>query len=140
MKIRLYQAIVFNGMSRMHCAKNGNLEWEKIWNERLNELQELLPSGGGLDSGIFIIRDTITAHNFVLTGKYHHMNEQGYYDGWYHWNAVVRPSFLSEIEVDIEWVDLPPPDRDSVDESICENIRDVLVSTNVDRYPPRRGE
>ena len=69
--------------------------------DRIEQLQEILPSGSGIDSGTSIDDDESSESKVVLTLGYHHMDENGYYCGWSYWKLSVIPTF-SGIDIDIE--------------------------------------
>jgi len=51
-----------------------------------------LPHGSGIDSGIKLDFDKSTGEKLILTTSFHHMNEGGYYDGWTSHQITVTPS------------------------------------------------
>lgn len=65
------------------------------WDEDLIvQLEAMLPRGSGVDSGTKIVCGSKpTPNKFTLEFAYHHMNENGFYDGWTHHKCVVVPSF-----------------------------------------------
>jgi hypothetical protein len=75
-----------------NCVKNNNTEWKIRWEEKLVELEGKLPHGSGVDNGVEIDMSS-TADKIVLTVSFHHMDENGFYDGWTDHKAIVRPSF-----------------------------------------------
>ena len=91
----LVQAIAAAADARRSCEKKGNDEWFKRWTERLEELGEQLPSGGGIDHGtaIDVERTALAGGAVVLATAYHHMNDNGFYDGWTEHVITVRPLF-----------------------------------------------
>ena len=64
-----------------------------VWFNKMASLVSLLPSGSGIDYGTKIIIDECKVDRLVLSAAYHHMNENGYYDGWTEHNIIVTPSF-----------------------------------------------
>ena len=79
-------------MAIENCKKSGNSEWLDKHTEKLIELEKRLPSGSGIDCGTKIERD-LKANQFKLTLSFHHMDENGFYDGWTDHAITVRPSF-----------------------------------------------
>jgi hypothetical protein len=59
----------------------------------LYRLQQLLPSGSGIDCGTKIDLDLSGGDKIVLAFSYHHMDQYGYYTLWTEHTAVVRPGF-----------------------------------------------
>jgi hypothetical protein len=68
-------------------------EWQEKWRNRLDRLQDMLPSGSGIDNGTKIDFDRSSESKIVLTAGYHHMNDGGYYDGWTDHTITIRPTF-----------------------------------------------
>lgn len=73
------------------AENNLNAQWGDIARDRLDQLVNLLPSGSGIDSGTKLI--SASASRIVLECSFHHMNEDGYYDGWTQHRITVRPTF-----------------------------------------------
>jgi hypothetical protein len=86
-----------------------NCEWHKTVNDsfiaecenRIEKLQNLLPSGSGIDSGCKIDIENSGRNKVVITFDYHHMNEDGYYVGWTNHKLIVVPSFVFDFEMRI---------------------------------------
>lgn len=74
-----------------NCVRTGNSHWEDRWDQRIEQLEELLPSGSGFDSGSRIVSIQDTRAKFVTC--FHHMDDNGYYDGWTHHEVIVTPRF-----------------------------------------------
>ena len=68
--------------ARLNCIAKGNQEWKGRHEDRIEELAKELPSGSGFDSGTKVDLDRSSGEVIVLTTAYHHMNENGFYDGW----------------------------------------------------------
>lgn len=77
-----------------NCVASGNVEWERAHLERIRTIERnYMPSGSGLDNGTRVDVDSCRANRIVFTTAYHHMNENGYYDGWTDHVVTVRPGF-----------------------------------------------
>lgn len=87
---RIYEALATAIDARENCAERGNHEWELRWQERIDQLMKLLPSGSGVDNGTQL--DGTRRGSLVLSCEFHHMSEHGYYDGWTHHRIIVEPS------------------------------------------------
>jgi hypothetical protein len=74
------------------CIKNSHLELMQI---RLEKILELLPSGSGIDSGIQFDEDKSNPNKLIFRFGFHHMNSDGYYDGWTEHKLVILPEFGS---------------------------------------------
>jgi hypothetical protein len=83
--------------ARLHCLSSNANESQAghvgTWDERIEQLLTLMPSGSGWDMGTKIDLDASHATKLVFYGEYHHMNDGGYYDGWTAHTITVTPSF-----------------------------------------------
>lgn len=70
-----------------------NREASEVYKERLEKMSEELPSGSGFDSGTDINLIKSSIKKLVFDTSFHHMNENGYYDGWTNHAVVIEPSF-----------------------------------------------
>lgn len=80
--------------ARRNCIQSGNAEWLKRHTDSIRKIErEWLPSGSGIDSGTTVDLDRSTPIHLVLLAPYHHLNDQGCYDGWTKYQINVRPTF-----------------------------------------------
>ena len=84
------------------------------------------PSGSGIDCGTHISASS-TSKQLVFTANYHHMTENGYYDGWTYYTIVVRPSLKYTIEITISG-----RDRNNVKDYLWDVYFNWLTSEFVD--------
>ena len=78
-----------------------NCQWHKTVNEnylsecesRITDLENLLPSGSGIDTGCKIDIEHSGENKIVITFGFHHMDEHGFYDGWTDHKLTVLPVF-----------------------------------------------
>lgn len=89
----IYQVIARAAQARKNCIKSSNEVWKIKWTEKLNEIEKLLPSGSGIDTDTKIDLDKTTSEKIVLKVSYHHMGEDGGYDGWTDHELIITPSF-----------------------------------------------
>jgi hypothetical protein len=69
-------------------------EWAGKHADSIDALvREHMPSGSGFDCGTKIDLDASHAEKLVFTTSFHHMNDDGYYDGWTEHTVTVTPSF-----------------------------------------------
>ena len=59
--------------------------------EEIERLMALMPSGSGWDCGTKVSEDS-KPDRLVFYGEFHHMDEQGSYDGWTDHSIIVTPS------------------------------------------------
>lgn len=75
------------------CTLSGNHEWAEKWDDYILAECEKLPSGSGIDSGMEMVREECTPKKIVFSFGFHHLNENGYYDGWTHHKLIITPAF-----------------------------------------------
>ena len=77
-------------------------DWRDKHQEDLDKLvANRLPSGSGWDLGTTVDMTVSTGDKLVLTGSYHHMDENGGYDGWTEHVVTIRPSLQYGITITI---------------------------------------
>ncbi len=79
-----------------NCEISGNQEWHRAQHrDRLKSiLRNYLPSGCGFDNGTEIDIENSSSEKLVFHTSFHHMNENGMYDGWTEHKITVKPSFF----------------------------------------------
>lgn len=84
-------------------------EWLKTVNEHhlaqcesnLDYLEDLLPSGSGIDSGCTIDREKSGSKKIIISFSYHHMDENGMYCGWTDHDLIVTPNLTDGFDLRI---------------------------------------
>jgi hypothetical protein len=106
-----------------NCVVSNNTEWADRHEECIHTLVEThLPRGNGFGDTKFVPeRSTPTRLRFAIA--YHHMNEDGYYDGWSDHVVDVRPQFAG---LDIR---VSGRNRNDIKEYIHEAFFDALLET-----------
>ncbi len=100
MKAALYKHIASALIAIENCRKDNNHEWLIRHNSRLDHIERnYLPSGSGVDSGTKIDREKSRENRIVLTTAFHHMNEQGCYDGWTEHDIIITPDLFCDFSV-----------------------------------------
>lgn len=93
--MKFYQAIASAMLARANCERSGNSEWHAKHTERIRALvREHAVSGSGFDSGTSFSFDASHPDRLVFVVEFHHMSEQGYYDGWTSHFVIVTPSLV----------------------------------------------
>jgi len=87
-----YQVIAAAVQARINCQERSNTEWFERWTETIEKETGNLPSGSGIDSGVKFDYDASMPEKLVFTFGYHHMDENGMYDGWTEHTLIVTPS------------------------------------------------
>ena len=118
--IKLVELIATAIDARKRCLENGN-DYAAKWDSTLDQCDDLLPSGSGLDSGSKIDRDRSTGDRVLINTSYHHMTEHGFYDGWTEHVISARPSFVLGIDLKISG-----RDRNDIKEMIAQSFESVL--------------
>ena len=78
--------------ARENCVLSGNDDWFNKHKQSIETMMENAPDGGGFDRGT-TLDDKSTYDKVIFNTEYHHMNTDGYYDGWTRHKIVVTPSF-----------------------------------------------
>lgn len=94
MKGKLYQVLASKIDARLRCGETGNGEWFNRHKDDILKLTDELPHGSGIDGENKIDLDKSTGEKIVIHTSFHHMNENGYYDGWTDHTLTVRPSLI----------------------------------------------
>ena len=119
MATKLYAQISSALVAMRNCQKTNNSEWEAKHLDTIENLVRELPSGGGFDSGTSIDLDASQENKLVLNTAFHHMTDNGMYDGWTEHTVIIRPSF------DGFTVDVKGRDRNDIKDYIAQSFYDV---------------
>lgn len=87
--------------ARANCIKAGNLDWAEKHEAAIRAIEEALPYGSGFDSGTTISLIHSDPEKLVFYTAFHHMNENGMYDGWTDHTVTVKPSLMYGYRVGI---------------------------------------
>lgn len=80
--------------ARANCVESGNAEWHGRHSHAIHALvRALMPSGSGIDAGTKIDLPASTPDKLVFTTAFHHMDQNGFYDGWTEHTVRVTPTF-----------------------------------------------
>lgn len=89
-------AIASSFQAYLNCKAKEDDHWQGIHAERIENLtHEFLPHGSGFDwsNGADFDFSSSRMDRLVFRTAFHHMNENGYYDGWTEHNVIVTPAF-----------------------------------------------
>ena len=84
--MKLYEAIAQNSalVKRIESGYYASPEQNRIlsdaYEDRVERIAAILPSGGGFDSGTKLV--FADDSRIVFETEFHHMNDGGFYDGW----------------------------------------------------------
>lgn len=106
-----------------------------IHNATIKTCVDLLPSGSGWDKGTDIDLDASHANKIALFGAYHHMNENGFYDGWTEHTITVKPSLTSDFDLRISG-----PNRNDIKDYLYQTFdyalrADIAYAIYLPRFP-----
>ena len=84
-------------------------DWHKVVNDeymgecedRIYKLEQLLPSGSGIDSGCKIDVEKSSSDKVIITFGYHFLNDAGYYDGWGEYKLIIKPKLSNDFDLRI---------------------------------------
>ena len=127
-----YQVIATAVQARINCGRPNvdgtiNQEWFDRWTKTIEEETAELPSGSGIDSAPKFDFDASTPEKLVFDFGYHHMNENGMYDGWTEHSLIVTPSLQFGFRIRITG-----KDRNQVKDYLYETFQYAL-SEDVDQ-------
>ena len=104
---KLYQILAGSVQARLNCLEHEERTNEKHdWTDKHTDtiktlVKNFMPSGSGIDCGTKIDLDQSTGEKLVFHFSYHHMNENGMYDGWTEHKLTVTPSLQFKINLSI---------------------------------------
>jgi len=99
---KIYQLLATKLDARARCLEKGNTEWFAHHEVAiLDIMRDTAPSGSGIDNGTSIDLDKSTGNRLVFDMSFHHMDENGMYDGWTDHTIIVKPSLIFDIDVKI---------------------------------------
>lgn len=123
MNTPMYKALAraFDAFQRTTRDPSFPADVARSWRDTIRHVEKTaLPQGSGFDAGTRFDFDASTPECLVLHTQFHHMDDNGSYDGWTSHTIRVRPSFLYDFELTING-------RDRND--IKDYIYDVFSST-----------
>jgi hypothetical protein len=94
---------LYSELSRLiQARKTSKPEWAERHTDTIESLvKEHMPSGSGFDSGTKIDLDASHAEKLVFYTSFHHLNGQGFYDGWTEHTVTVTPSLSGDFHLRI---------------------------------------
>lgn len=99
---KVYQAIASSFNAMLNCEKSGNSEWYEKHNDKINDIcDNYMPHGSGFDSGTKFDFDKSKPEKLVFNIDYHHMDYNGYYDGWSEMTVTITPSLQFDFNMRI---------------------------------------
>lgn len=120
----IYQVLATRVDAYRRCVERGNAEWEAKHHTSIVKLMAATaPHGSGIDNGTEIDFDASTGEKLVFHTSFHHMNENGMYDGWTEHTVTVVPSLTSRFDLKIGG-----RNRNDIKEYLHEVFREWLLA------------
>lgn len=131
MKTRKLYQVIANKVAAWHNCQNSdylNQEWQDRHEDDVEQLvKDHMPSGSGFDAGTTIDWDRSTGEKLVFHTSFHHMDDNGSYDGWTEHDVVVKPSLIHEFIIDVKG-----RNRNDIKEFIAESF-DYSLSKEIEQ-------
>lgn len=89
-----YQELAVRLQAIENCIKSNNQEWQEKHEVAIEDIMKTAPSGSGFDSGTQFEQEISDGRKLVFKTAYHHMNQNGYYDGWTYHSVIITPAFV----------------------------------------------
>lgn len=108
----------------LNCQKTNNMEWLARHRETIDAVcAEVMPHGSGIDGENIALdyKRSKPERLVFINVNFHHMDENGFYDGWTHHEAVVTPSLVHTFRVKITG-----SDRDQIKDYLYDLIAQAL--------------
>ena len=98
----IFQQIASALIAANNCEASGNTEWRTRHHETIEHLvRDHLPSGSGFDAGSHLVLSNSSDDRLAFSTSFHHMNGDGYYEGWTHHMVIVTPSLASGFDLEV---------------------------------------
>jgi hypothetical protein len=92
---KIFMMLASAVVARNNCIHSKNDEWQNRWETRIeNIVKQYMPSGSGFNDGVEFNMEVSDSNMLVFTTSFHHMDENGFYDGWTDHVIKVTPSFI----------------------------------------------
>ncbi len=117
-----------------NCKKSNNETWLSRYQENLEQIiEDFLPHGSGIDSGVKI-SEKAKSNKIVLEFGYHHMNENGFYNGWTYHELIITPNLAFGYDVR-----MTGPDKSNVKDYLYEAFdyaltQEIVYNLSESRY------
>lgn len=101
----VYRELAGSIDARIRCGERGDdnsTRWYQrhtVYAKRI--MKAFAPSGSGIDAGTHLDLDRSTGEKLVFTTSYHHMDENGSYDGWTEHDVIVKASLIFGLDIKI---------------------------------------
>lgn len=91
--MKLYQKLAQVLAAYHNSTAANNTEWIVKHSETIDRLcHTFMPTGSGFDAGTMLDVNRSSAEKLIFASAYHHMDANGYYDGWSDLTITVKSS------------------------------------------------
>jgi hypothetical protein len=135
-KLPVYREMAIRIDALKRCVAANNEEWTAKHNAVLKGLADMLPHGSGFDCGCTIDFNASTGEKLVITTEYHHMDDNGMYDGWTSHVVTVKASLLHGFTITINGRDkngFKDYAYDLLNEALSDMVTDDMVKEWIDK-------
>lgn len=105
MEDKVYKLIASQLLRIESCKKINNEKSMENIEEAIDILEHIekqyLPHGSGIDCGCKINIEKSNSNKIVIDFSFHHMDENGYYDGWTDHSIIITPSLYFDYDMKI---------------------------------------
>ncbi len=106
---KLYKvfAVTIDALKRcIEYSSKPNAVHPHLWIEKHQSkidrlMDQYAPSGSGIDSGTTLDLEASSDNKLIFHCGYHHMDENGYYDGWTDHTITVKPSLARDFTLTV---------------------------------------
>lgn len=118
--MKLYQRIANTLQAIRNCEASNNTVWLEKHRDTLATLCMELPHGSGFDSGCHLLPES-TPNRLVFSADFHHMDENGFYDGWTTHQVIVSADLCFDYSLRITG-----RDRRQIKDYIADTFHSVM--------------
>jgi hypothetical protein len=115
--MKLYKQLAKACGAYHRCVETKNEEWQDKWSDQIKEMMDQFPSGSGFDNGTHIDLDASGDDKLVFNTSFHHMDENGMYDGWTEYTVTITPSLGLDYRIKVSG-----RDRNDIKEYIADSF------------------
>lgn len=89
--------------------------------DSIRGFEGMLPHGSGFDAGCSVDMQKSTPQRIVIDTSFHHMDENGYYDGWTEHQVIITPCLMFGFVLKVTG-----RNRNQIKEYIADSFRDIV--------------
>jgi hypothetical protein len=93
----LYQVLA----QKVQWYHDANGDWKNKAESEVKALCDMLPHGSGIDAEREVDLEASSGSKIIINLSYHHMDENGFYDGWTSHSIIIRPSLTNGFDLKV---------------------------------------